>query len=78
MSELKRTAIRNQNDLSSYSPALIRRNFPNSASNAFSICSMNSGRLMTSYVNVREMGRPGSVFDGNTMSLFQMRFQIKF
>ena len=39
---------------------------------------MNSGRLMTSYVNVREMGRPGSVFDGNTMSLFQMRFQIEF
>ncbi len=39
---------------------------------------MNSGRLMTSYVNVCEMGRPGSVFDGNTMSLFQMRFQIEF
>ena len=35
-------------------------------------------RLMTNYVNVLEMDRPGSVFDGNTMSLFQARFQIEF
>ncbi len=35
-------------------------------------------RLMTNYVNVLEMDRPGSVFDGNTMSLFQMRFQLEF
>ena len=35
-------------------------------------------RVMTNYVNVLEMDRPGSVFDGNTMSLFQARFQIEF
>ena len=35
-------------------------------------------RLMTNYVNVLEMDRPGSVFDGNTMSLFEARFQIEF
>ena len=35
-------------------------------------------RMMANYVNVLEMDRPGSVFDGNTMSLFQMRFQIEF
>jgi phosphate-selective porin len=35
-------------------------------------------RLMTNYVNVLEMDRPGSVFDGNTMSFFQVRFQIEF
>jgi phosphate-selective porin OprO/OprP len=35
-------------------------------------------RMMANYVNVLEMDRPGSDFDGNTMSLFQMRFQIEF
>ena len=35
-------------------------------------------RMMANYVNVLEMDRPGSVFDGNTMGLFQMRFQIEF
>lgn len=35
-------------------------------------------RLMANYVNVLEMDRPGSVFDGNTMSLFEARFQIEF
>ena len=35
-------------------------------------------RVMANYVNVLEMDRPGSEFDGNTMSLFQMRFQIEF
>jgi len=33
---------------------------------------------MTNYVNVLEMDRPGSVFDSNTMSFFQVRFQIEF
>ncbi len=42
------------------------------------MCSMNSGRLMTNYVNVLEMDRPGSEFDGDTMSLFQMRFHVEF
>ena len=35
-------------------------------------------RMMANYVNVLEMDRPGSAFDGNTMSLFQLRFQIEF
>ncbi len=35
-------------------------------------------RVMANYVNVLEMDRPGSAFDGNTMSLFQLRFQIEF
>ena len=35
-------------------------------------------RMMANYVNVLEMDRPGSVFDGNTMSLFELRFQIEF
>ena len=35
-------------------------------------------RAMINYVNVLEMDRPGSVFDGNTMSLFEARFQIEF
>jgi hypothetical protein len=35
-------------------------------------------RAMINYVNVLEMDRPGSIFDGNTMSLFQARFQIEF
>lgn len=35
-------------------------------------------RVMANYVNVLEMDRPGSEFDGNTMSLFQMRFQVEF
>ncbi len=35
-------------------------------------------RAMVNYVNVLEMDRPGSIFDGNTMSLFQARFQIEF
>jgi hypothetical protein len=35
-------------------------------------------RAMINYVNVLEMDRPGSVFDGNTMSLFEARFQNEF
>jgi phosphate-selective porin OprO/OprP len=35
-------------------------------------------RAMVNYVNVLEMDRPGSEFDGNTMSLLQLRFQIDF
>ena len=35
-------------------------------------------RVMANYVNILEIDRPGSEFDGNTMSLFQMRFQVEF
>ena len=35
-------------------------------------------RMMANYVNVLEVDRPGSEFDGNTMSLIQMRFQVEF
>jgi len=34
--------------------------------------------MMANYVNVLEMDRPGSELDGNTMSLYQMRFQVEF